>query len=88
MTPIERVRPARPLTERQALVVSMLSDGLTHFAISRQLGCSEVAVKKLVYKIAARIPGNLAPMAKCIVWWRGGSLMVLMGGYSSGNCQQ
>lgn len=88
MIDVERVRPARPLTERQARVVAMLSDGLTYFAIGRHLGCSGESVRALAYKVARRIPGNLEPRVKCIVWWRGASLMVLLGGSHSDNCQQ
>lgn len=88
MTEVERVRPSRPLNERQQRVVAMLSDGMTYYAIGRHLGCSEDAVTQLVYKLAARIPGNIAPRAKLVVWWRGASLMVLSGGSHSGICQQ
>ena len=80
MATIERVRPARPLTARQERVVSMIADGMTYYAIARHLGCGERSVLALVYKIARRIPGNLEPRPKLIVWWRGASLMVLMGG--------
>ena len=80
MTEVERVRPARPLTERQARVVAMLSDGMTYYAIGRHLGCSGPRIKTIVTTVARRIPGNLEPRVKCVVWWRGASLMVLLGG--------
>lgn len=80
MTEIERVRPARPLTERQARVVAMLSDGMTYYAIGRHLGCSGPRIKAIATTVARRIPGNLEPRAKLVVWWRGASLMVLLGG--------
>lgn len=86
---VERVRSARPLTERQERIVAMLSDGMTYFAIGRHLGCSEHTVYTHVKRLAARIPGNLEPRAKLIVWWRGASLLVLTGTASchhTGDC--
>lgn len=89
MTTVERVRPVRELTPRQARIVAMLSDGMTYYAISRHLGCSEHTIYTHVRRLAARVPGNLEPRAKLIVWWRGASLAVLTGWAScsgSGDC--
>lgn len=83
---VERVQTARPLTTRQALIVAMLSDGMTYFAIGRHLGCSEHTVYTHVKRLASRIPGNLEPRAKLIVWWRGASLLVLTGAASCRQC--
>lgn len=77
--PVARVAPARPLTDRQATVVDMVARGLTYFAIGRLLGCSDEAVRAMVQKVASRIPGDLPPRERCIVWWRGGDITVLMG---------
>lgn len=76
---LERVPPARPLTARQAQVVEMASRGLTYYAIGRLLGCSDEAVRALVQKVASRLPGDLPPRERCIVWWRGANVAVLMG---------
>lgn len=76
---IERVPPARALTARQAHVVDLASRGLTYYAIGRLMGCSDEAVRALVQKVASRLPGDLPPRERCIVWWRGANVSVLMG---------
>lgn len=79
MTAVERVPVAVPLTPHQARVMQYLSDGLTYWAIARLTGASEFAVRRTTQKVASRIPGDLPVRDRCVVWWRGATLAVLMG---------
>lgn len=64
-------------TARERAVASMLATGHQPAVIARRLSIAERTVRSHVHNLAARIPGDLPPIARVIVWWRGAPHEVL-----------
>lgn len=74
-----RVPLARPLTERQLLVAACLGEGYTTRHTAALLACTERTIRFHVRRAAEKIPGDLPPMIRLVVWYRGGDMVVLTG---------
>lgn len=75
-----RVPLSSPLTLMQKLVVPLIAAGGSYKEVGRRLGISPASAKLHAWAAAKKIPGSGLPIqCKIIVWWRGGSLALLMG---------
>lgn len=70
-------RLAVAATAREVEVVRLAARGLRPPVIAGLLGIRPATVRRHVQALARRVPGDLPPLARVVVWWRGGGLAVL-----------
>lgn len=73
------VEPIEPFTHMQGMCVALLVHDKDFSEIAKHLLISPLTVKDHIEKAAAKIPGDLPPMLKILVWARGATLDVLTG---------
>ena len=80
-----RVKPARPLTPTECIVVSLLAFGENCVEVAVRLGVSKRTVKFHVKNAAQKLPGDLPAQMRVITWYRGATADVLTGDPMKGN---
>ena len=71
------MRCTQALSRSQLSVAALLSSGCTAGEIAQRIGCGVKTVRFFIAEGARRIPGDLAPVARLIAWYRGAPESVL-----------
>lgn len=77
---MDRAATIAPLTPMQLAVSELLGLGLTYGELAAHLKISEDMVRTHTKRAAKKLPGDLPAQAKVMVWARGATLDVLLGG--------
>lgn len=76
---IEWVPLFKPLTRAQQAVVAGLARGASYEDLAHWLGVKPRTIRFHAEEAATKIPGNLPPQIRCMMWARGATVDMLEG---------
>lgn len=73
----KRIPTDGAVSDRQLTIAELLSDGHSNDEIAMLLGIREITVRYHITRAAARIPGDLPPRVRLVLWFRGAGRQIL-----------